>query len=215
MKNLLYKEFKLAINPMFYLLALLGALLLIPSWPYFISLMYVFFITISNIFITAKAHNDVTFSLMLPVRRNDIVKARFLSIIAIEMLHIVVAVIFAIIHNKIYSHENFLLEPNVAFFGFALIMYAIFNFIFFTMFYKTGYKVGIPAILANFAAVIFATSVETIIVLSPTLNMALDGTNETMLIWKLLTLALGIVIFIVSSIQAYKISAKRFELLNL
>ena len=37
MKNLIYKELKLSINPLFYLVTLLGSLILIPNWVYFIA----------------------------------------------------------------------------------------------------------------------------------------------------------------------------------
>ena len=48
MKNLLYKEFRLAINPLFYLILLCGALLLIPKWIFFLALMYFFFIRLTQ-----------------------------------------------------------------------------------------------------------------------------------------------------------------------
>ena len=37
MKNLLYKEFRLAIHPTVYIFFLLTALLLVPSYPYYVS----------------------------------------------------------------------------------------------------------------------------------------------------------------------------------
>lgn len=215
MKNLLYKEFKLTIHPLFYTVSLLGVLLLIPTWPFFIALTYIFYISISNIFTNAKAQNDIGFTVMLPVRKRDIVKARCMSIIGVELLNLAVAVVFAIIRKRLYSHMNFFLEPNIAFFGIAFIMYAIFNGIFFPMFYKTGYKIGIPVIVATIAALVFATGVELAVQFMPSINLALDSLNKNMLIWKLLTLAIGIIIFIVSSIITYKISAKRFEKLDL
>ncbi len=138
MKNLLYKEFRLAINPLFYLVPLFGALLLIPSWVYFVALSYVFYITISNIFATCKSQNDIGFSVMLPVRKRDIVKARVISIGVIELIHFLVAVIFGIINFKMYKGQNQLMDPNAAFFGFVLMMYGLFNLIFFPMYYKTG-----------------------------------------------------------------------------
>jgi len=213
MKNLLYKEFKLAISPLFLLISLLGALVLIPMWPYFIALMYFFFITVPNIFNISKAQNDIGFSVMLPVRKRDVVKSRILSIAAIELLHILVAVIFAIININMYSTENFLLDPNIAFFGFALIMFAIFNIIFFPMFYKTAYKLGIPIFVALIFALIFITAVELLVQIVPAAAKAFDGTKN--MASQLPILAAGIVIFALANILAYKISAKRFEKIDL
>lgn len=215
MSSLLYKEFKLNISPLFYLATLLGALLLIPGWLYFIALMYVFFITITNIMSASKTQNDIGYCSMLPIRRRDIVKARIMSIHIIELLHIAVAVIFALINRRIYSFNSIFMEPNAAFFGLGFVMYGIFNIIFFPMFYKTGHKIGLPAIIAIAAAVVFATAVEMGVMLLPKLNYALDNPAPETLIWKLVTLAAGIIFFVVTGIISYKLSAKRFEKLGL
>ena len=69
------QEFKLVIHPLYHLIPLFGALLLIPNWVYFVALMYFLFIAIPNIFVNAKAQNDTGFSVLLPVRKSDVVKA--------------------------------------------------------------------------------------------------------------------------------------------
>ena len=58
MKNLLYKEFRLAIHPSVYVFFLLSALLLVPSYPYYVSFFYLtlgLFLT----FKTNRAENDI------------------------------------------------------------------------------------------------------------------------------------------------------------
>ena len=213
MRNLLYKEFKLAINPMFYLVALLGALIMIPQWPYFIALMYFFFITVPNLFTTGKAQNDMGFSVMLPVRKRDVVGSKILAVIGLELLHIVVAAVFAAINAAVYKEGNFLLDANVAFFGFVFVMFAIFNIIFFPMFYKTAYKVGLPTVIALTAAIVFATAVEMFVLFTPAAAAVLDGTQQTLL--QLPVLFGGIVVFVLLSALAIRISANRFEKIDL
>jgi ABC-2 type transport system permease protein len=214
MKNLLYKEFHLAIHPLFYpLLLLCAALLMIPQWVFFLALMYFFFITVPNIFTMGKAQNDVIFSVMMPVRKRDVVKARMTSIILLELLQVLVAALFAVLHAAVYSSiDNFLLDTNIAFFGFALVMYALFNLVFFPMFYKTAYKVGIPTLAGILAALLFATGVEFAVLWIPDLQV-LDG------MWnipaQLGVMAGSIVLFVLINIAAYKISAKRFERIDL
>ena len=171
--------------------------------------------SISNIFVSSKAHNDFGFTFMLPVRKRDIVKARFFTVIWLELLQILSAIVFAIINQKLYTNGNFFLEPNVAFFGLALVMYSVFNLVFLPMFYKTGYKVGLPVTIATFSALIFAAIAETSIMLIPALNIALDSDNPKMLIYKLLTLGIGIIIYVVSTMLAFKVSAKRFETIDI
>lgn len=212
MKNLLYKELHLAIHPLFWLMLLSGALLLIPQWLFFLALMYFFFILVPNIFTIGKAQNDIVFSVMLPVRKRDVVKARIMSIVWLELLQILIAAIFEAIHIKIYNVKNFLMDPNIAFFGFVFIMYAIFNLVFFPSFYKTAYKIGIPTIIANAAAVFFATGVEFAVLSIPALHV-LDGMgNVAAQMWVLIA---GIGIFILFNILAYMISAKYFENIDL
>ncbi len=212
MKNMLYKEFRLTISPLFYLFLLFGALLLIPQWPYLIALMYLFFMAVPNIFSTAKAQGDIDFSASLPVRRGDIVRARIMSIVILEVLQVIIAAIFAVINLSIYPQGNFLMDTNAAFFGIAFIMYGIHNLILFPMFYKTAYKIGVPTIAGITVSVLFAVAVETAVQLVPFLRV-LDGTLNTWVHY--VTLFAGIVIFVLLNLLAAKISVKRFERVNI
>ena len=211
MRNLLYKEFHLIINPLFYLVLLFGGLLLIPQWAYFIATMYFFFITVPNVFSIGKSQNDIGFSAMLPVRRADIVKARMASLVVLEVLQILATAIFAVINLAIYPFDNFLMNTNAAFIGSVFIMYAIFNLVFFPMFYKTAYKVGIPIIAAMTAAVLFAAAVEFLTAIPP-LNV-LHGREINAA--QIFTLAGGVVVFIVLSFAAFRLSVKKFESIDL
>ena len=80
MKNLLNKEFRIVINPLFFLITLFGALVLIPQWAYFVAPMYLLFIAVPNIIVTAKTQKDNEFTVLLPVRKSDAVRARVLAI---------------------------------------------------------------------------------------------------------------------------------------
>ncbi|MBN2852541.1 MAG: ABC-2 transporter permease [Clostridia bacterium] len=208
MTNLLYKEFKLTINPFFYILPFLtGALMLIPTWLYFFVLLYFCFITVPNFFANSKAQNDVSFSVLMPVRKSDIVKARILSVISLELLHMVTAVIYAVIHNKIYKMENFFLNPNIAFFGISFMMFALFNVILFPMFYKNAYQYGAAVGVSTGAAFVFTSCVELLVVFSPGVQSVLEGNTVS----QLLVLAAGIVSFILTAYIAYRLSSQRFE----
>lgn len=212
MKSLLYKEFHLVISPLFYLVLLFGVLLLIPQWVYFVAPSYFLFIAVPNIFAIVKAQNDIGFSAMLPVRRNDIVKSRMLSLIILEVLQILVTAIFAVINLAIYPEGNFALDTNATFIGCVFIMYAIYNAIFFPMFYKTAYKLGIPIIMALTASVLFAVGAEFLIALVPGLQV-LDGREH--IAAQLPVLIGGIIIFVLLNVLAYNKSAKNFESVNL
>ena len=143
MKNLLYKEFRLAIHPSVYIFFALAALLLVPSYPYYVSFFYLtlgIFLT----FKTNRAENDIFYSALLPVRKGDVVRARVLTVALLELANILIAIPFAVISAKINpaGGNNAGIEPNAAFFGLSFLMYGGFNLIFFPVFYKTGRSEG-------------------------------------------------------------------------
>lgn len=213
MKNLLYKEFKLSIAAGFFLLPLLGALIIIPNWVYYVALMYCMFVTVPNIFTTNKAYNDIGFTVMLPVKKSDIVKARMASIIVMELLHLLVAAVFAVMNIAWFKGNNVFSEPNVAFFGLAFVMFGIFNLILFPGFYKTAYKVAMPVILAMAAAIVFMVIVECLVIFVPTVSEYIDGVTN--MAAQIPVLLIGILLFALSAVVAFRISAKRFDRIDL
>ena len=208
MKNLLYKEFKLIINPLFFLVPLFGVLVLIPNWVYFLSLMYFFFISMPNVFTIGKAQNDIGFSVLLPVSRSDIVKARIMTVVVLELMQILVTAACVAINLAIYPVGNFLMDANIAFIGFSFIVFAVGNLFFFPLFYKTAYKIAIPVIVSMAATLIFATGVELLMIYVPYFKIV-DGMDNVPA--QLIVLAAGIAIFILLNIVSYKISARKFE----
>jgi len=215
MLNLLYKEFRLVIHPLYLLIALFGALVLIPTWVYFVALMYFLFIAIPNIFVNAKAQNDTGFSVLLPVRKSDVVKARVLSMAALEVLQVAVAAIFVTISLSLYEQGNFFIDANIAYLGCAMVMYGIFNLVFFPMFYRTAHKVGIPLMVALIVTFLFTTVIELLVVLVPQAAKVLDGRTPAALIQQIPVLAVGIVLFAALTWLAYRMSAKNFKKVDL
>src|SRR5690554_5137670 len=105
MYNLLKKELRLGVSPLYYVLPfLLGALMLIPAWLYFLVILYFCFITIPNMFAGYKSQNDAMFTSMLPVSKKDIVKAKTSIIVILELLHMVVAMIYGLISVRLYPN---------------------------------------------------------------------------------------------------------------
>ena len=213
MKALLYKEFKLAINPLFYFVPLFSALILIPQWLYFIALLYFCFMAAPNIFTLSKTYNEVGFSVTQPVMRRDIVKARLLSLVVLELLQILVAAICVAIKLTVMTTPNYIfLDGNLAFLGLSFVMFGLFNIVLLPMFYKTAYKIALPTIIATAAAVAFAAAVELGILYVP-FTRFLDGMQTTNA--HVLTLLVGIAVFAGLNIAAYRLSAARFETIDL
>lgn len=214
-KQLLYKEIKLSIHPTCYIFLLLSSMLLIPSYPFYVSFFYqtlgIFFL-----FFNGNVTQDITFTSLLPIRKKAVVKARFLTVILIELAQIAVTIPFALLRDLIYTLPNQAgIEANVAFFGLVFVMFGIFNATFIPGFYKTAVKTGIPFILACSAMLAFVAASEAAIQLNPSLDRMLDTVDPRYVPQQTAVLILGIAIFALATFLAYEKSARRFELLDL
>ena len=211
MKNLLNKEFRLAVHPAAYLMPLLMALLLIPEYPYFISFMYAF-ISIPIIFSVCKEYKDIAFTVMLPVRKKDIVKSRVITVLVIEMIHMVLAVPFILLNNYLYPQGNaMLMDANAALLGVAFMIYAVFNVIFLPGFYRTGYKIGLPMVFSLAASLVLAVAAEFIVAAVPVLKRVFDTIDPSMMVPQIIVLLAGIAVYIVTAIVSARRAAVHFE----
>ncbi|WP_337102133.1 ABC-2 transporter permease [Paenibacillus sp. YIM B09110] len=213
MYNLLMKEMKLGVSPFFYVMPFLtGALMLIPAWLYFLVVLYFCFITIPNMFAGYKTQNDLIFTSILPVTKNDMVKARVSVIVIMELLHIVVAMIFGFISIRLYPNLiYYFFQPSLGFWGLCFVMVAIFNIIFISMYYKTAYKYGAASIVSITAAILFAIGAEWLGIQNSFVHELFKGTGADNLALQFGILITGIAIFAICTFIAYRIAIKRFE----
>ena len=148
--NLLKKEITLgnSAQTMIWFICCFG-MFFIPNYPVYIG---PFYITLS-IFMTFgmnQVSHDTLYTVLLPVRKIDTVKARFLFCGMLE----VVSIFFAVIAGLIRYFAKFP-EPQsgigitVAFLGLQLIIYSIFNSIFLGNVYKDPVKPGKLYLLAG------------------------------------------------------------------
>ncbi|MFD0716951.1 ABC-2 transporter permease [Paenibacillus sp. GCM10027626] len=214
MYNLVIKDLKLGIQPiMFVLPFLMGLLMLIPSWIYFIVLLYFCWITVPNMFGNYKTHNDLMFTTMMPVTKKDMVKARVSVIVILEILHVGAAMIFGLIHDLVYSNLNItylFFAPTMGFWGLSMVMLAIFNIVFIPMYYKTAYKYGGALASAIIAAMLFAGIVQWLGIQIPSMFDIFNVTVADHIGFHASILAAGIVIFAAFTLIAYRIAEKRF-----
>lgn len=212
MFNLLMKDIKLGVHPMFFVMPLLtGALMFIPGWIYLLVLLYFCWITIPNMFGAFKSQNDLMFTAMMPVTKKDIVKARISVVVILELLHIGIAMILGFISIGLYPNLTYIFfYPHFGFWGVCFVMLAIFNIIFFIMYFKTAYNYGAAAITSIAAAMLFAGIAQWIAIQNSYVYDLFNGTGVDDLGLQLSILAAGIVIFIVCTLMAYRVSVKRF-----
>lgn len=212
MINLIYKEFKLSVHPMYLIFPIvLGGLMMIPQWIFFLVPLYFCFISVPNLLSQYKANNDLSFSAMLPVDKNSVVKARVITFAILELLHVFWAVIFAIIRKKVYQYPNFAFDTNLAYFGLIILMFGIFNLVLFPIYFKTAYKFGPAVIFSTIAAIVFAGIAEVLVMIVPKVTywMEVDTTIQ------LLTFISGIILFLAFTWLSSRISVKYYKKIDL
>ncbi|MBR6521373.1 MAG: ABC-2 transporter permease [Oscillospiraceae bacterium] len=215
MKNLLIKDFRLAMHPTVFLFWLLSAMLLIPNYPYYVVLFYsslsLFFVCLGG-----RENRDIEFSLMLPVRKRDAVRARICFAVISQAVQLIVAVPFAALRQAMSVGGNQVgMDANIAFFGFALLLFGIFNLQFFTSYYRAPEKVG--RTFAASSVILFAVIAvfETLTHTLPFFRLRLDTPDPAFLPEKLAVLAIGLAAYVLLTFIACRISEKRFESLDI
>lgn len=213
MFNLIYKELRLAAHPNLFIFTLLGVLVIVPAYPY--GMVFIFgclgpYIT----FMYGRETNDIYYTALLPVNKRDTVKAKCLLMVLAQMTQLLISLSFAFLRLRILPEGNPAgIEANIAYYGFGFMIYAVFNFIFLTEFFKTAYKAGKAFLLAIIPACITVIAME-VFVHFPTLQW-LDSVKPDIVLKQLPILAAGIIIYITGMLSAYKISANRFQKVDL
>jgi hypothetical protein len=212
MYNLVMKDLKLAVNPWFFALPFFtGALMLIPGWIYFLVPLYFCWITIPNTFGGFKSQNDLMYSAMMPVTKTDIVKARITVVVILELMHLIVAMIFSLFTFGLYPDLTYyFFAPHMGFWGLCFAMFAIFNLIFLSMYYKTGYKYGAATTTSTSVAMLFAGVAQWAGIQSTWVNDIFYGSGADDRVLQVSILIVGIAIFLAFTLIAYRIAARRF-----
>ena len=142
MRTLLYKQLRLVCHPMTPVFCMFGVMLMIPNYPLTVVWFYVM-LGLFFTFLNMREQKDIYYSAILPIRKRDTVKAACLFTALIELASLVIAVPFAVWRAHTSIGGNLVgVDANVTLFGFALMLYALFNAILLCSFYKTAYQVG-------------------------------------------------------------------------
>ena len=205
----------LSMHPAVPFFLVLSCLLLVPNYPYDV----VFFFTALGIFFTClngRENNDIFYTMMLPVAKRDIVRARFRFVIMIEAAQVVFAIPFAIIRQIMPIPGNAVgLIANITLFGSSLILLGIFNLIFFCIYYSDVAKVGKAFGWASVGMFIYIVIVETSTHVVPFVRDQLNTKDPQFLGEKLIVLATGLIVYAILTAIAYWKSARSFEALDL
>ena len=202
MKNLMRKELVLAMHPASVLFLLLSAMLLIPNYPYYVICFYTclgtFFICL-----TGRENRDIEFTALLPVRKTDLVRARVFTVMLMQLAQLVIAVPFAVFSSRVSAENLVGMDANTAFFGFALVLYGVFNLV--------GKAFGWGCGALTLCMVVFEACAHTV----PFVRDRLDTPDPAFLGEKLTLLAAGAALYVLLSALALRRAMHSFAALDL
>ena len=211
--TLLYKEMRIVAHPTSIVFAFLGCLVLVPSYPY--SVIFMFGCLAPYItFLNARETNDVWYTAVLPVTKRESVMGKCVLVVSFQLFQLLFSIPFVLLRNTLNIENNPVgLDATVAWYGLGFFLYAVFDLAFLTTFYKNGYKVGKSFIFATIPMVLLMVAIESTAHI-PALTWV-DSYQPKHLLIQLPILLAGIVFYGVFVSLAYRISAKRFEKVDL
>lgn len=213
MLNLLYKELRLAAHPNLFVFTAMGVLTLVPAYPY--GMIFLFGCLAPYItFMYGRETNDIYYTALLPIKKLDIVKSKCLLLVLAQIAQLLISLPFAFLRTQLLPNGNPAgIEANVAYYGFGLMTYAIFDIIFLPQFFKTAYKAGKAFLLAIIPATLLVVAMEALVHF-PGFGW-LDSVAPSDLARQLPILLVGAVLYIAGTAVTYRVSARRFELVDL
>jgi hypothetical protein len=213
MRSLLIKEMRLSASILSYIFIVFGVMFLIPAYPI---LCGVFFscLGIFQSFQNAREANDLVFSALLPVSKQDVARGKVYFSCVIELCTLALMAIVTIIRMTVLADAqvyrgNALMNANPFALGVAFLMFGLFNLIFIAGFFKTSYKFAKPFvtyIVVTFLVIGIAETLHHI----PGLE-ALNAFGFTHLPLQMGLLVAGVVCYITLTGLALKSSSASFE----
>lgn len=223
MKALLYKELRLAMHPICYLFIILFPfMILIPSYPLGVGFIYVL-ACYPILFLGAnkgQQSNDLLYSVLLPVRKKDIVKARIMTVILMQVTFMLLltalyplarlvntAVIQSASKPDEFKIPGLGLNSFVLLLAIGVIGYAIADLIFFPIYYKKGRSIVMSTLFTIFGFVAYIGIFTIALPYIPGLEIM----NNMHIGIQFAILGGAILISFLLHLLVYRISSKRLE----
>ncbi len=151
MKNLLIKELRLATSPLSFIFIAFALMTLIPGYPI---LMGTFFVCLGifQSYQLAREQNDILYSVLLPIRKRDVVSAKYISALFIELCAFLIMAVLTVLRMTVLSAvptyvNNAMMPATPVYLGFVLLIFGEFNSIFICGFFKTAYYFAKPFVI--------------------------------------------------------------------
>jgi hypothetical protein len=193
----------------------MSAFVLIPGYPYTVSCFYIG-LAIYFICLTARENHDAAYTLTLPVSRADAVKGRILFCALLEAVDLLLMIVFILVKYAIGTVPNPAgLDAGLALVGEGMIIFAIFNMIFFPLYYKDINKPGKAFLFATVAVFLWITLEVVATYALPFYRDVLDTPDPRNMSDKALFTLGGLALFLAGTAWSIRASVKRFEQVDL
>ena len=208
----LIKEYALAAHPTTWFFILLGALVLVPTYPYSMIFFFAMLAPTLDLFY-AKQTQDILYTALIPEGKSGVVWGKILYTFTFQTGMLLLTIPWAFLRTLYIQNNPIALNANVTYFGFGLLALALFNYIFLTGFFKTGTKIGWPYFWGTLVALLVLGAMETLPHLP---GFAWVNSVQTQDLWRQLPfLLVGIVVFVTSFFGTRHRSQQRFDHVDL
>ena len=215
MKTLLKKELTLAASPLSYIFIAFAIMALIPNYPILVGGFFVC-LGIFQSFMAAREAGDTLYTAMLPVKKTDVVKARFafttfIELVSFAAMAALTALRMTVLADADVYTANALMNANLAYLGWELVVFALFNALFVCSFYKTAYKLGWPFVWFGVVSFLVIAAAEVLHHIP-----GFEGLNSTRYdVKQLPVLIAGAAIYGAVTFISERVSEKRFDRVDL
>ena len=215
MKQLLKKEFRLAASPLSFFFIAFGCMAMLPGYPIVLGGFFVC-LGLFQSFQSAREAGDILYTAMLPVSKVTVVSAKFLfsvtiELIAFSLMAVLTGLRMAFLSDAQVYLQNSLLNANLAFLGWVLMLFAVFNGLFIGGFFRTAYKIGIPFLSFGIVAAVVVTLSEALGFFPGMAGLKSTGFAPV----QLVILAIGIGLYLAITAVSYFRSVANFERIDL
>lgn len=210
MRQLIGKELRLALHPTCLAFLLLSAMVLIPSYPYYV----IFFYTGLGVFFTClggRENQDVFYTMLLPVSRKQLVQARIVVVVLLELAQMLAVILFSLLRGLLPIPPNAAgMEANIVLLGLSLVMLGLNHLVFFSVYYRNVQRVGAAFIWSSAVTFLYIAAAEGLAHTVPFFRDCLDTPDPEFLPQKLAVLAGGMALYCLLTLLSCRRSVRLF-----
>lgn len=215
MKNLLRKEWKLALHPTTVIFWALSLMAFIPAYPYEV----IFFYTALGLFfvcLSGRENHDIAYTLYLPVSKTALVRARILFAVMVELIQMATLVVAVVLRAMVAPGPNPAgMDANTVLFAHGFLMLGVFHIVFFTRYYRAPDAVGKAFVWSSVAMFALLVVLETVTFAVPFVRDVLDTPDPANLGVKLAVLAACACVYALLTLVACRSAERSFAALDL